>query len=211
MSAEQNLNLLLDLYQQSRMKGEWASLSMETMEGKEFITFKMGNLPAGFKAGVSAPVKQSMKRKTPSQQRRDERRKNEYLAKKSQEATDVTLNAKNKKATKTVLLIEPKDEINLEEPEVEEASEKEKDVNIVGEYVYDTKLQKDEINNTFWKTIQENFQHGVDKFYDGSLWNEKIVFFWGKCKLKNGFNRSYILDSKNWPKELKYIKIEEPG
>ena len=128
------------------------------------------------------------------------------------------LKDKNEKANEEdekIVLVEPKDEINLEEPVSmkygSEAFENENEVDIVGEYVYDTKLQNDEIHNTFWKTIQDNFKDGVDKFYDGSTCNEKIIIFWGKCKFKSGFNRAYILDKKNWPKGIKSIKIEDAG
>ena len=66
----------------------------------------------------------------------------------------------------------------------------ETEVNYVGEYVYDTKLDKDEIHKEFWKKLKENFKCGVDEFSDGSKCNEKIIIFWGKCKFKEGFDRS---------------------
>ena len=106
-----------------------------------------------------------------------------------------------------VVLVEPKDEINLEEPEVNI----EKEVNYVGEYIYDTKLQNDEIHKTIWKTLQNNFKEGVEEFSDGSTCKEKIIMFCWKCKFKEGFERNYILDKKNWPKGMKKIEIEEPG
>ena len=109
-----------------------------------------------------------------------------------------------------VTLTEPKDEINLEQPDVNEATV-ETEVNYVGEYVYDTKLDKDEIHKEFWKKLKENFKSGVDEFSDGTTCNEKIIIFWGKCRFKEGFDRSYILDKKNWPKEVKKIEIEDPG
>ena len=142
MSGE-NLTLLLDFYQQSRIKGEWASLLMETRGGKEFITFKVRNFSAGNTAGSSKPAKEDIRRKTPSQRRRDEKRKAEFIAKKSVEAKDISavVNTNNQ-----AILIEPKDEIVLEEPKAKEALEEENEVNLVGEYLYDTKLQKDTIN-----------------------------------------------------------------
>ena len=108
------------------------------------------------------------------------------------------------------MLVEPKDEINLEEPEVKQ-TKAETEVNILGEFVFDTKLQKVEINETFWKSFKDNFKDGVEEFWDGSLCNEKIIIFWGKCKFKEGFDRSFILNEKNWPKGLKRIEIEDPG
>ena len=67
-------------------------------------------------AGSSRPSKEEMRRKTPSQRRRDERRKNEFLAKKSVEAKDIAeVNTINE-----AILIEPKDDIALEEPEAKD-------------------------------------------------------------------------------------------
>ena len=207
MSGTNNLNLLLDIYQQSRINGEWASLKMETKDGKEIITFSIGSPSAGYSAETWNPGNnQSKRRKTPSDQRRDERRKAEFIAKKTVESKESSLKDKPSDPVK-VVLVEPKDEINLEEPEVNI----EKEVNYVGEYIYDTKLQNDEIHKTIWKTLQNNFKEGVEEFLDGSTCNEKIVMFWGKCKFKEGFDRNYILDKNNWPNGMKKIEIEEPG
>ena len=185
MSGTQSLNLLLDLYQQSRTKGEWASLYMETKNGKDAITFRIGSLHAGYTARSETPVNQCMKRKTPSQRRRDEKRKAEFLAKKTVDPTEASLNNKNANASDhaKVLLVEPKDEINLEEPEVKQ-TKAETEVNILGEFVFDTKLQKVEINETFWKSFKDNFKDGVEEFWDGSLCNEKIIIFWGNVNSK---------------------------
>ena len=49
------------------------------------------------------------------------------------------------------MLVEPQDEINLEEPEIKETKAVDEDkteVNILGEFVYDTKPQNDPINKT---------------------------------------------------------------
>ena len=53
------------------------------------------------------------------------------------------------------LISEPKDEIELEKPKANEAAVEisEETVNYVAEYVYDTKLQKDEIHKTIWETL----------------------------------------------------------
>ena len=80
-------------------------------------------------------------------------------------------------------LTEPKDEINLEQPDVNEATV-ETEVNYVGEYVYDTKLDKDEIHKEFWKKLKENFKSGVDEFSDGSTCNEKIIIFWVQGRIR---------------------------
>ena len=54
-------------------------------------------------------------------------------------------------------LTEPKDEINLKQPNVKEVSA-ETEVNSVGEYVYDTKLDNDEIHKEFWKKLKDNLE-----------------------------------------------------
>ena len=108
MSGKESLNLLLDLYQKCKEKGEWATLFMETKKGKDIITFKIGNNPTGSTAGNWTPDNQSRKSKTPSQQRRDQKRKDEFLAKKSLEPKEAF--AKNK----PVIFLEAKDEIDQE-------------------------------------------------------------------------------------------------
>ena len=73
-------NQLLEIYQQSRIRGEWATLSLETKDGREFINFTLGG-PPGIQSGHSFRSGQ-VRRKTPSQQRRDQKRKLEFYAKK---------------------------------------------------------------------------------------------------------------------------------
>ena len=85
----QTLTQLLDLYQQSRMRGEEASLSMEAKDGKDFITFSIGS-PTGSPAWTprGGPLWPAYRRKkTPSQMKRDQRRKEVFLAKKKQDST----------------------------------------------------------------------------------------------------------------------------
>jgi hypothetical protein len=45
---------------------------METKDGKDMITFKIGSPLAGFSAGPWNPETPSKRRKTPSRQRQDE-------------------------------------------------------------------------------------------------------------------------------------------
>ena len=133
MSGSNSLKLLLDIYQQSRMNGEWASLLMETKNGKVMITFSIEIAPARSSAGTWNPGnKQSRRRKTPSDHRRDESRKSEFIAKKTKESNESSVKAKLIDPVK-VVLVEPKDEMELVEPELKD----EKEVNYVGEYIYD--------------------------------------------------------------------------
>ena len=87
----------------------------------------------------------------------------------------------------------------------------EKEINYVGEYVYDTKLQNNEIHQSIWKTLRKNFSEGVEEFFDGSTCNEKLMLFWGKYRFKEGFDREYNLDKKKWGKGMRKLEIEEPG
>ena len=147
---------------------------METRNGKDVITFSIGSAPNVFSAGSGTPASYP-KKKTPSQCRRDHRKKEEFLAKKNLKGKETSL--KKHPAISSdlakVTLTEPKDEINLEQPDVNEATV-ETEVNYVGEYVYDTKLDKGEIHKEFWKKLKENFKSGVDEFSDGSTCNELV-------------------------------------
>ena len=58
--------------------------------------------------------------------------------------------------------------------------------------------------------LKTNFKEGVEEFSEGSTCNEQIVIIWGKCKFKEGLGRSFSLDEKNWPQEIKKIEIEDP-
>ena len=84
--TETTLNLLLELYHESRNRREWATLSLETRDGMEFMPFSLNMAPGGTPARGSGrrwqPVSGEKKRKTPSQLRRDHQRKQEFIAKK---------------------------------------------------------------------------------------------------------------------------------
>ena len=107
MADDDTLAKLLELYQSCKLKGERASLFLETKNGTQSYTFTI-NEPAG------APEERrsvSRRWKTPSQLKRDKKRREEFLAKKleSQPAKEEHYNAEEK-----VILVEPIDEISLE-------------------------------------------------------------------------------------------------
>ena len=91
------INQLMELFHQSRKRKEWVSLSLESRDGNDFVNFTIGN-PAGSSAGTGAgrswpppwtrPRCAPLRRKTPSQQRRDQRRKEAFLAKKKANAEE---------------------------------------------------------------------------------------------------------------------------
>ena len=107
MADEDTLAKLLELYQGCKLRGERASLFLETKNTMQSITFTV-NEPAGFPEGRSSHRRRW---KTPSQLKRDRKRKEEFLAKKleSEPAVEKTSNAEEK-----VHLVEPSDEIDLE-------------------------------------------------------------------------------------------------
>ena len=74
---------LMDLFQQSRMKGEEANLSMDTRDSKVYITFSIGTSSSAGNPAVLSRSRPVRKRKSPSQIRRDQKRKEIFNAKKS--------------------------------------------------------------------------------------------------------------------------------
>ena len=124
MTAEETstINLLMELFLKSRSKGEWVNLSMESKDGKGSLIFSLGN-SAGSpteqpRAWTPPPssrppwTRTPRRRKTPSQCRRDQKRMQEYLAKK--ESTDTLKTEAEEHLDVKVTAEELKDEINLE-------------------------------------------------------------------------------------------------
>ena len=86
--------------------------------------------------------------------------KNEFLAKKTLDAQESSVIKLDSSDQVKVVLIEPVDEITLEQPEVKQ---EESVLNYVGEFIYDTKLYEDEIHKTIWKTLKTKFEDGVEE------------------------------------------------
>ena len=101
MTAETStINKLVELFLMSRSKGERVSLSMESKDGKDSLTFSINNpsgSPAGQTGNWTPPAPGSpwtwpppprpwppliRRKKTPSQLRRDQKRKQDFLKKK---------------------------------------------------------------------------------------------------------------------------------
>ena len=164
-------NQLLEIYQQSRSKGEWASLSLETKGGQEIIHFTIGG-PAGNQAGQYR--KDQVRRKTPSQLRRDQRRKVEFFAKKAaasagSEAEEVKIEPKDSEANKATLKI-PSDEIHLE-------TLKSNTFRIKGQFKdpkrkpWLIKDNSEDEHKAFWETIEASKNKiGLEDLSDGSTY-----------------------------------------
>ena len=139
MTAEgtSTINKLVELFLMSRSKGESACLSMESKDGKDSLTFSINN-PSGSPAGQTGcwtppgtrspwtwpppprPWPQLLRRKkNPSQLKRDQKRKQDFLAKKSASAEVkeevAPKNVEAEKASGKATIIDPVDEISLEE------------------------------------------------------------------------------------------------
>ena len=136
MTAEgvSTISKLVDLFHLSRSKGEKVSLSMESKDGKDSLTFSL-NSPSGSSFGQAGswtppPAPSSpwtwpplprpwpplfRRKKTPSQLRRDQRRQQDFFAKKASSAeVKEEVPPKNSEAEK-VTMIDPVDEISLTE------------------------------------------------------------------------------------------------
>ena len=125
MAGENTTQELLELYQKCKARGESATIFMETMNGKDItITFKVK--PAGSPPAASGNFQNSRRWKTPSQLKRDQRRKEEYLAKKLEKqkpACDISEGG-NVDESLEAKIREPTDEISLETLDPEEVCEK---------------------------------------------------------------------------------------
>ena len=211
MATENDTTLkkLLDIYQQSKNNGEWASLSLETKGGKEQIHFTLGG-PAGNHAGNS--WKSQVRRKTPSQLRRDQRRKEEFFAKKKAaldtvEASDTKIEPTDDDDKKATLKI-PSDEINLE------TLESSNTFRIKGQFKDPEKkpwLKKDnspDEHKAFWKMIDANADRiGLEDFSDGSTYIERFLEFWGDMIVKPDTTEEHLNDLKNWPPGIMNLEV----
>ena len=70
---------LLDMFQASSLKGEWASLVLETKDGVEHATFNISRPVAGKPA-----ARREARRKTPSQLKRDQSRQEKHFNRKKE-------------------------------------------------------------------------------------------------------------------------------
>ena len=83
--ADENIVKLLEIYRKCKKNGEHASLFLETKNGKDLnITFSI-NCP---EAGAPAAGLPRRRRKTPSQLKRDNARREAFLAKKLDSPTN---------------------------------------------------------------------------------------------------------------------------
>jgi hypothetical protein len=125
MASEDTTKELLELYQKCKARGESATFFMETMNVKDItITFKVK--PSGSPPAVPGNFQNFRRWKTPSQLRRDQRRKEQFLTKKLEKQTpakDISEGG-NVDESLEARMIEPEDDITLETLESSELCEK---------------------------------------------------------------------------------------
>ena len=227
MTAEETstINQLMELFLKSRSKGEWVNLSMESKDGKDSIIFSIGN-SAGSpseepRAWTPPPssrppwTRTPRRRKTPSQWRRDQKRMEEFLAKKEfksslKKEAEETLDVK-------VTAEEPKDEIHLEV--IPAAADSEVCVNDLFkiEGVYRNPNFKPWSNvdpnkelKLLWEMLErDNKEKGIEEIGEGSTCFEHNFEFWGTWKIVTpGITLKNLKNLENWPKGIKSIEVK---
>ena len=223
---------LIDIYHSSRSRGEWVHLSLESRDGKDFLSFCV-NSPAGTPAGTSetwnpgsTPPMQGRpaawknlqkRRKTPSQLRRDRKRREAFIAMKNAEVK-IENSVKPEFEQLSDKLLEVDDEIELTEISDEAASNECKLgelIKIEGEYKNPnfkswSQLVLTKEAKIMWEAIKnESDAMGIEEIGEASATFEHCFEFWGTWRIKKpGILKNYIADSDNWPKGIKIIDIK---
>ena len=119
------INQLMELFLLSRKRGEWVNLSLESKDGKDSVNFSLGSptgspvgQPKTWTPGPASPWTwpplptwtRPVRRKTPSQWKRDEKRRKDFYAKKGAKVMK-TEPSDNQNAD--VIMEEPADESDL--------------------------------------------------------------------------------------------------
>ena len=226
------INQLIDLFLMSRNRGEWVKLSMESKDGKDLLTFSLGN-PAGAPAsqpkawtpGSTPPWawpppplwNKPKRRKSPSQWKRDERRRQEFLARKVS-ADDVKKEAEKSDDNVDEVTIEnPVDEIELSE--IPKRAQNEAFVDelfkIEGEYKDPkfkpwTNVEPEKHVKILWDMLEaDNKAKGIEEIGEGSTCFEHCFEFWGTWKVKKeGITVDFLKNSENWPKGIKITEVK---
>ena len=204
---------LLDIYQKSMANGLESSLSMETKDGKHFLNFTMGD-----PTGVTVKTKgnwnpDSRRKKSPSQLKRDEKRRKDFLKNKNEtnakEAPEIKIEAG---APAKHILEEVADEIHLEN-----LNKKIENVfKIKGEFKDPNRkpwlenIKDDDKNEhkAFWKLIEAGKDKlGIDDFNDGSTYVEHFLEFWGDMIFKPGITEDHVKNLENWPKGVGNLQL----
>ena len=199
MSAD-NIAKLLELYQQSRERGEWARLNMETMNGQDFITFSVKS-PAGSPAKTGRTWRATRQKKTPSQLRRDQKRKEVFLAKKDK-ATNENVETSASDPEKVMLaIVEPKLVYEIDPEEI--INENSSEIKVYGEYKYSSRRDFKSSLKNYFGDIVTNI-----KYFETEKVNEKVQKFLVILEMKIGFGKKHLEDTRYWPDDSKILKME---
>ena len=230
----------MDLFLLSRSRGECVKLSMDSKDGKDVVTFSLGSQagstarqPQAWTQGSTSPSPctwppptwrmpsptwtMPRRRKSPSQWKRDEKRKKDFLAQKAA-SESVKKEVEVRETTEVQVVIEnPVDEIVLEN--ISEEVKKEANVNdlfkIEGEYKNPqfkswTNVDPGKEVKILWESLERiNKEMGIEEIGEGSTCFEHCFEFWGTWRVKkDGMTIDFLKNSENWPKGVKITEVK---
>ena len=227
------INKLMELFLESRRKGEWVNLSMESKDRKDSITFSIlspSGTPAGqegsWRPGSRPPwvwtqpmpwTPLSRKRKSPSQWRRDQKRKEKFLAQKAT-SLDVKEESEIRDAAEKATVVEPVDEIGLTEiPEFVQEETFENDLfKIVGKYKNPkfkpfSVVEPEKEIKVLWEIINaENKSKGIKEIGEGSTFFEHLYEFLGTWRGDKPRRNTleFLKSAENWPKGIRILEVK---
>ena len=151
-----------------------------------------------------------LRRKTPAQLRRSDRRKQEFLRKKREVAEEAATKDEDKLAATKVNAIaeEVIDNICSDETykaQIEnEVAMKETIVSVEGEF--HSHFPFKEFKQYIAANLAETIEHCVDYGY---WFEENYTGFFATLKLKSGITTEHLLNMSIWPKVIKNLKINQ--
>ena len=197
-------------------------------DGKDSVTFSFGK-PTGDPVGpprtwtsgspwawMPQPWNTRPKRrKTPSQLRRDQKRRQEFFAKKESPAGVKKELVENHDKSAKANLKNPEDEIDLKEISSQVQVEVDEMFKIEGEYKNPkfkpwTVVEPEKEFKTLWELIKtDNKTMGIEEIGEGSATFEHCFEFWGTWRIKKpGITLNYLENSENWPKGIKITDVK---
>ena len=222
------INQLMELFLLSRKRGEWVKLSLESKDGKDSVNFSLGSptgspvgQPKTWTPGPASPWTwpplptwtRPVRRKTPSQWKRDEQRRKDFYAKKGAKVMK-TEPSDNQNAD--VIMEEPADESDLSNiKEVQQEAHVDDMFKILGEFKNPNfqpwnKVEPDKEVKILWEILtRDNKAKGIEEIGEGSTCFEHCFEFWGTWKLKReGITLDFLKNSENWPKGVKIREVK---
>ena len=85
-NSQRTIHSILELYQRCRRNGDWAKIYIETQDGKEFFSFSVSPSAGSSAGGAGVEKVKSVRKKNPSQVRRDQKRRAAFLERFRQKA-----------------------------------------------------------------------------------------------------------------------------